>query len=101
MDVLFILISTTAFTIETEPYIEQLGNSTITGEPGGLLITDSFFLIDGFCVIFFSLDLIFKFVTWPQKLAFFYEVLNWLDMAAVAPFYIQVGDFSGIGALTD
>ena len=52
--------------------------------------TDPYSLISRICVTFFSVDLILKFVSWPKKLEFFYEVLNWLDMTAVAPFYIQV-----------
>ena len=48
------------------------------------------FYIDAACVSFFSIDLIVKFMTWPNRIDFFKELLNWCDMIAVGPFYIQV-----------
>lgn len=49
-----------------------------------------FFYVDALCVAFFSTDLLIKFLTWPEKIYFFKDVLNWFDMVAVGPFYIQV-----------
>ena len=51
------------------------------------------FYIDAVCVSFFSLDLIIKFLTWPDRINFFKELLNWCDMISVGPFYIQVNKF--------
>ncbi|KAL5252678.1 hypothetical protein ACHWQZ_G015450 [Mnemiopsis leidyi] len=86
LDVFLILVSIIAFTIETEPSFVQLMEEVSN-------VANILFYIDAVCVSFFSTDLLVKFVTWPNRIDFFKDLLNWCDMIAVGPFYIQLITF--------
>ena len=45
------------------------------------------FIVEAFCVVCFSLELLISFIVSPDKLRFFWNVLNIFDLLAVLPFY--------------
>ena len=48
------------------------------------------FIVETFCVVCFSLELLVRFIVSPDKLRFFWNVLNIFDLLAVLPFYITI-----------
>lgn len=48
------------------------------------------FIVEAFCVVCFSLELLIRFIASPDKLRFFWNVLNIFDLLAVLPFYVTL-----------
>lgn len=48
------------------------------------------FIVEAFCVVCFSLELLIRFIVSPDKLRFFCNVLNIFDLLAVLPFYVAL-----------
>ena len=48
------------------------------------------FIVEAFCVVCFSLELLIRFIVSPDKLRFFWNVLNIFDLLAVLPFYVTL-----------
>jgi len=46
------------------------------------------FIVEAFCVVCFTLELLIRFVVSPDKLRFFWNLLNIFDLLAVLPFYV-------------
>ena len=53
-------------------------------------ILEKLFLAEAFCIFFFTLELIIRFMLSPAKLRFFRNVLNMVDLLAVVPFYVTL-----------
>ena len=51
---------------------------------------ETLFILEAFCVICFSLELLIRFIVSPDKLRFFRNVLNIFDLLAVLPFYVTL-----------
>lgn len=94
LDVIFIIISMTLFIAETDPNIERIIEVNKKVE-------QIFFYLDAVCIIFFTIDLLLRLIVAPSKQKFFKRTLNWLDFAAILPFYIEIPlkNSSGITAL--
>lgn len=56
-----------------------------------------FFAVDACCVSYFTIDILLRFLSAPIKKKFLKEVLNWFDLLAVLPFYVELllGENSG------
>lgn len=48
------------------------------------------FIVEAFCVVCFTLELLIRLLVSPDKLAFFRNVLNIFDLLAVLPFYVTL-----------
>lgn len=48
------------------------------------------FIVETFCVVCFTLELLVRFIVSPDKRRFFLNVLNIFDLVAVLPFYITI-----------
>ena len=48
------------------------------------------FIMEAICVVCFTLELIIRFVVSPDKLRFFWNLLNVFDLFAVLPFYVTI-----------
>ena len=94
LDVVFIVISMTLFIAETDPKVEKIMDESEK-------VRQIFFYLDAVCIIFFTIDLLLRLIVAPSKQHFFKRTLNWLDFAAILPFYIEIPlkDNSGITAL--
>lgn len=83
-DMAAILISIILLVVESIPSVgEYFNNKDFT----------SYYILYAIEVIvntFFTLDLLLKLATWPGIRFFLKDILNWLDLLAVLPFYIEL-----------
>uniref|UniRef100_A0A3B4XX47 Potassium voltage-gated channel subfamily A member 1 n=1 Tax=Seriola lalandi dorsalis TaxID=1841481 RepID=A0A3B4XX47_SERLL len=95
VSVMVILISIVIFCLETLPQLKEdptsrvVGNSTIYYKPN--ILTDPFFVIETLCIIWFSFELIVRFLACPSKPAFFKNMMNMIDIVAIIPYFITLG----------
>ena len=47
------------------------------------------YVVETTCIMWFTLELIIRFVTCPSRLTFIKQPLNWIDVATVTPWYIE------------
>jgi len=55
-----------------------------------LYFTSPFFLIQVICVGFFTIELFLRILTTPSLFNFVKDLMNWIDVIAVIPFYITI-----------
>ena len=48
----------------------------------------AFNIMEGCCVLFFSIELILRFVFCPSKKLFLKGIMNWIDFLAIIPFFV-------------
>ncbi|XP_054480708.1 shaker-related potassium channel tsha2-like [Anoplopoma fimbria] len=101
VSVLVILISIVIFCLETLPEFREearsfeeqpAGNGTGTGttkKPNPF--TDPFFIVETLCIIWFSFELLVRFLACPSKPAFFKNIMNTIDIVAIMPYFITLG----------
>ncbi|XP_013884431.1 potassium voltage-gated channel subfamily A member 1, partial [Austrofundulus limnaeus] len=101
VSVLVILISIVIFCLETLPEFreevrvleepQRAGNGTgargVRPDP----FTDPFFIVETLCIIWFSFELLVRFLACPSKAAFFKNLLNSIDIVAIMPYFITLG----------
>ena len=95
-----IVFSTVSFCIETLPSLRieprtirfnvtENGNETRTIERRETVV-DYWFMIEGVCVGWFTLEYAFRLYASPSRLRFFRSLLGLLDLSAVLPFYLTL-----------
>ncbi|CAL8375795.1 unnamed protein product [Arctogadus glacialis] len=97
VSVMVILISIVIFCLETLPELKEdprgrmltRGNITFFYKPN--ILTDPFFIIETLCIIWFSFELIVRFLACPSKPAFFKNMMNTIDIVAIIPYFITLG----------
>ncbi|XP_075900141.1 potassium voltage-gated channel subfamily A member 1 [Nelusetta ayraudi] len=95
VSVLVILISIVIFCLETLPEFREEGrtsaNSTtrLASQPNPF--TDPFFIVETLCIIWFSFELLVRFLACPSKAAFFKNMMNIIDIVAIMPYFITLG----------
>ena len=47
-------------------------------------------ILEIICVIWFTVEIVTRFIVCPSKRKFVRQIMNWLDFAAIIPFYIQL-----------
>lgn len=96
MSVFVILLSIVIFCLETLPEFKHYKvyntttNSTMIEEDEVPDITDPFFLIETVCIIWFTCELSIRFLACPNKLNFFRDVMNIIDIIAIIPYFITL-----------
>lgn len=97
ISVIVILLSIVIFCLETLPEFKhyKVFNTTTNGtkieEDEVPDITDPFFLIETICIIWFTFELSVRFLACPNKLNFFRDVMNFIDIIAIIPYFITLG----------
>ncbi|KAF6771659.1 hypothetical protein AHF37_10085 [Paragonimus kellicotti] len=100
--VLVIVLSIIIFCIETLPHFRHYrvineANHTelekqFTIEEDDLPTVDQpFFIVETFCIVWFSCELLVRFASAPKKLAFFKVMMNVIDVVSILPYFITVG----------
>ncbi|CAH8857117.1 unnamed protein product [Trichobilharzia szidati] len=100
--VFVILLSIIIFCLETLPHFRRYRimnhfNSTIYDEEVIFVeddlptIDQPFFIIETFCIVWFSCELLIRFASSPKKLAFFKVIMNVIDVVSIIPYFITVG----------
>ncbi|XP_065211589.1 potassium voltage-gated channel protein Shaker isoform X4 [Planococcus citri] len=96
VSVFVILLSIVIFCLETLPEFKHYKvyntttNSTMIEEDEVPDITDPFFLIETVCIIWFTCELSIRFLACPNKLNFFRDVMNIIDIIAIIPYFITL-----------
>lgn len=97
-----ILLSIIIFCVETLPHFRQyrIVNETESNGPDDRItieeddmptIDQPFFVIETFCIIWFSCELLVRFASAPKKLQFFKVIMNVIDVVSIIPYFITVG----------
>jgi Ion transport protein len=84
ISVIFTLMSIVLFCIETLPYF-ALSHCENDDAPNFL---DPFFVIETCCTLWFTIELLVRFVSSPSKLLFWRDFKNIVDLTAVVPYYV-------------
>ncbi|XP_018327646.1 potassium voltage-gated channel protein Shaker isoform X9 [Agrilus planipennis] len=96
ISVFVILLSIVIFCLETLPEFKHYkvfnttANRTKIEEDEVPDITDPFFLIETICIIWFTFELTVRFLACPNKLNFFRDVMNMIDIIAIIPYFITL-----------
>ncbi|XP_035709094.1 potassium voltage-gated channel protein Shaker isoform X3 [Folsomia candida] len=96
ISVFVILLSIVIFCLETLPEFKHYtlhqvtNNTTLVEEDEVPDLTDPFFLTETICIIWFSFELIVRFLSCPNKLLFFRDVMNIIDLIAIIPYFLTL-----------
>lgn len=104
LSVVIILLSIVTFCLETLPQFKHYkveNVSTILGNRSEIIesiveddvpkFTEPFFIIETACIIWFTSELLVRFASSPDKLAFFKNFMNLIDIMAIVPYFITLG----------
>jgi len=104
LSVVVILLSIVTFCLETLPefkHYKVVNASTIIGNTTGYreqIMEDDvpkfyepFFIIETACIIWFTSELLIRFASSPDKLTFFKDIMNLIDIMAIIPYFITLG----------
>nr|ASK12219.1 potassium voltage-gated channel Kv1.1-like protein [Conus betulinus] len=97
--VVIILLSIVIFCLETLPdfkhYRVMNGTNNATGESlhedDIPKFNEPFFIIETCCIIWFTFELLVRFASCPEKLGFFKNIMNCIDIIAIIPYFITLG----------
>ena len=97
--VTIILLSIVIFCLETLPEFRHFRhvNSTDNGTALSLeeddipKFNEPFFIIETACIIWFTSELLVRFASCPDKLLFFKNIMNLIDIVAIIPYFITLG----------
>lgn len=96
-----ILLSIVIFCLETLPQFKHYklippGNTTNSTVPSVEeddipKFNEPFFIIETACIIWFTSELLVRFASCPDKLSFFKNIMNLIDITAIIPYFITLG----------
>ncbi|XP_015915638.1 potassium voltage-gated channel protein Shaker isoform X2 [Parasteatoda tepidariorum] len=96
ISVVVILLSIFIFCLETLPEFKHYklfnttNNMTRVVEDEVPKTTDAFFIIETACIVWFTFELLVRFLACPNKIAFFKDVMNSIDLVAIIPYFITL-----------
>ncbi|RWS25347.1 potassium voltage-gated channel protein Shaker-like isoform X6 [Leptotrombidium deliense] len=81
--------------METLPFFKHYKvyvwhNKTKIVEDESPSITEPFFIVETICIIWFSFELIVRFIFCPSKLSFIKDVMNVIDLFSILPYFITL-----------
>ncbi|XP_060599837.1 potassium voltage-gated channel subfamily A member 1-like [Ruditapes philippinarum] len=96
VSVVFILTSIVTFCIETLPQFKNKDctNATVydaDGNPSSIKkfnYSDPLFIIESSCILWFVFELLIRFIVCPSKLKFVKNLVNWIDILSIAPYFV-------------
>lgn len=100
-----IILSIVLFCVETLPQFQEgpgrSTNGTTAARKTKKRTEDPFFLIETFCITWFTLEYVIRFLFSPNKWRFFISALNMIDLISIVPYYITLpmGDSSNVSSL--
>lgn len=68
--------------------VETLPSLRIRRKKGSSLYRSEIFVLESFCIIYFTIEIILRFIASPIKSKFWLKVLNIIDLLAILPYYI-------------
>ncbi|XP_049590372.1 potassium voltage-gated channel subfamily A member 10 [Syngnathus scovelli] len=105
VSVFVITISIFIFCLETLPVFRQesayivhedhVFNKSTSSQPDSrdliAYFTDPFFIVETICVIWFCFEAGVRFAACPSKRAFFYNIMNIIDIVSILPYFVTLG----------
>lgn len=96
ISVTFILTSIVTFCIETLPRFKNKDctNITVYDKDGTAVevmkfnFKDPLFIIESACILWFVFELLIRFAVCPSKMVFVKNMVNWIDLLSIAPYFI-------------
>uniref|UniRef100_A0A8C2B6G8 Si:ch73-334d15.4 n=1 Tax=Cyprinus carpio TaxID=7962 RepID=A0A8C2B6G8_CYPCA len=90
----FILLSFTAFSLQTEPHIylskiDLLRTGNSTGNCMETLLVDSLDVVELVCLVWFVFEFVMRVVSCPSKPRFFMNVMNIVDLLGLFPLFLR------------
>lgn len=89
-----IVLSIVAFCLETLPafaVIYAFDVDTTVANTAEDFAADTFFVIETACVFFFTVELLTRFAASPDRLTFFRDPMNVIDLLAIVPYFGVLG----------
>ena len=96
ISVFVILLSIVIFCLETLPEFKhyKVFNTTANGtkieEDEVPDVTDPFFIVETLCIIWFTFELLVRFLSCPSKYVFAKDIMNMIDLIAIIPYFITL-----------
>ena len=96
VSVLVVVISITIFCLETLPEFREDRELKVVRDPSRntsqtvlshTLFTDPFFMVESTCIMWFTLELVLRFVVCPSKPDFFRNIMNIIDIISIIPYF--------------
>ena len=53
-------------------------------------MTDPFFIVETLCIIWFTFELLVRFLACPSKMEFSKDIMNMIDLVAIIPYFITL-----------
>ncbi|XP_041350381.1 potassium voltage-gated channel subfamily A member 1-like [Gigantopelta aegis] len=95
LSIIFILVSVTTFCVETLPHFtgKDCKNQTVVVNGTASVIrvpnyTEPLFITESCCMVWFVFEMIIRFAVCPSKKAFLKNIINWIDVIAIVPYFI-------------
>ncbi|XP_066918705.1 voltage-gated potassium channel KCNC1-like isoform X1 [Clytia hemisphaerica] len=80
ISLIFIVLSVTTFCLETLPRFRNQDSQQYK------IIA----IIEAICATWFTIEYVLRLMTCPNKLKFMKNIMNWIDLCAVLPFFISI-----------
>lgn len=104
LSIIIILLSIVTFCLETLPefkHYKVVNASAVQGsskvfteqimEDDVPRFSEPFFIIETCCIVWFTSELLIRFASSPDKLGFFKNIMNLIDIMAIVPYFITLG----------
>lgn len=106
ISVMVIILSILIFCLETLPEFKNekerreqftttphptIPNETISVPPTFTPFQDPFFIVETICICWFSFELVMRFISAPNKMHFFKDIMNIIDFLAILPYFVTLG----------
>ncbi|XP_072519370.1 shaker-related potassium channel tsha2-like [Salminus brasiliensis] len=98
VSVMVVLISIAVFCLETLPEFRAetdaysndplVPNATHHDDQDIQWYTDPFFMLETLCIAWFTFELLARFFACPSKSAFYKDIMNTIDLVAIAPYFV-------------
>ncbi|XP_058911606.1 potassium voltage-gated channel subfamily A member 10 [Kogia breviceps] len=96
VSVLVVVISITIFCLETLPEFRDDRELKVMRDPSlnmsktvfsHTMFTDPFFMVESTCIVWFTFELVLRFVVCPSKTDFFRNIINIIDIISIIPYF--------------
>lgn len=95
---LVILVGVSAFIAETHPDFrvkEEYDDDRTYYGVTAYTVNQAFSAVEATVVSFFTCELLLRFIATAKKLLFWQQFVNWIDLAAILPFYFDILGLKG------
>lgn len=105
VSVTFIVLSTVSFCVETLPKYKNVGCINVTTlDANGVKVKKlvpnfghPLSVIESVVIAWFVLELILRFIFCPSRIAFLKDLINWIDVAAIFPYFVYLFMYAASG----